>query len=123
MHTSATSTIIPLYSLSTMSPVNSNIAPTRSYTGEATLEGDSKSGDQYELQETEYVEQFNANLTLDEDEAEPELHARTWIALAAMHLVVFTQVVALQGPPAVVRNGLSSMNLRLLLTDIFYRHS
>jgi hypothetical protein len=123
LHISATSTIIPLYSLFTMSPVNRTISPTRPHTGEATLEGDSKSCDQYELQETEYVEQSNANLTFDEDEAEPELHARTWLALAAMHLVVFTQVVALQGPPAVVRNGVSPLNSRLRLTDIFYHYS
>ena len=123
LHTSAHSNIISPSSLSIMNLVNSTIAPTRPPAGEATLEGNSKSHDQYELQETEYVEQSNANLTFDEDEDEPELHARTWIALAAMHLVVFTQVVALQSPPAVVRKGLSAMILRLRLIDIFYQYS
>jgi hypothetical protein len=33
---------------------------------------------------------------------EPELHARTYIALAAMILLNFVQILALQGPPTVV---------------------
>jgi hypothetical protein len=37
------------------------------------------------------------------DEEEPELHARTWVAVAAMFLLNFIQVAALDGPPAVVR--------------------
>lgn len=43
-----------------------------------------------------------ANLSYNDDEAEPELHMRTWLALAAMWLLNYVQVVALQGPPAVV---------------------
>ena len=39
---------------------------------------------------------------LDEEE-EPELHARTYIALAAMFLLNYAMVIALQAPPAVVR--------------------
>ncbi|KAJ9602586.1 hypothetical protein H2200_012779 [Cladophialophora chaetospira] len=37
-----------------------------------------------------------------EDEEEPQLHARTYIALAAMFLLNFVQVFALTGPPAVL---------------------
>ena len=39
------------------------------------------------------------------DNEEPELHARTWVALAAMFVLNMVQVVALQGPPAMVRLG------------------
>jgi hypothetical protein len=42
------------------------------------------------------------NLVYDDIDEEPELHARTYIALAAMLLLNLVQVVALQGPPAVV---------------------
>lgn len=39
----------------------------------------------------------------DEDlEVEPDFHARTWLALAAFFLLNYVQVVALQGPSAVV---------------------
>ena len=40
--------------------------------------------------------------TEEENEEEPELHARTWIAVAAMFMVSFTGVLALNGPPTVV---------------------
>jgi len=42
------------------------------------------------------------NLHYDEIDEEPELHARTWLALTAMMLLNMVQVVALTGPPAVV---------------------
>lgn len=41
------------------------------------------------------------NLFYDGEE-EPEIHMRTWIALASMFLLNLVQVFALQGPPAVV---------------------
>lgn len=41
------------------------------------------------------------NLVYDGEE-EPEIHMRTWVALAAMFMLNYVQVVALQGPPAVV---------------------
>ena len=44
------------------------------------------------------------NLVYDDVDEEPELHARTYIALASMFLLNLVQVFALQGPPAVVRN-------------------
>lgn len=42
------------------------------------------------------------NLVYDDLEEEPELHARTYLALAAMFFLNLVQVFALQGPPAVV---------------------
>lgn len=39
------------------------------------------------------------------EEVEPEIHARTWIALGAFLLLNYTQVLALQGPSAVVSAG------------------
>jgi hypothetical protein len=42
------------------------------------------------------------NLVYDNDNEEPELHARTWVALAAMGLLNFVVIFALLGPPAVV---------------------
>lgn len=46
-----------------------------------------------------------SSLNYDDDEREPELHARTYVALFAMFLLNMVQVLALQGPPAVVRDG------------------
>ena len=43
-----------------------------------------------------------SNLDYDDVEQEPELHARTYFALAAMFLLNLVQVLALQGAPAVV---------------------
>ena len=60
---------------------------------------------QYELKEVENVPPISQPLTFDEEEIEPEFHARTWIALAAFFLLNFTQVVALQGPSAVVSSS------------------
>lgn len=45
----------------------------------------------------------DVNLVYDDNDEEPELHARTYFALAAMFLLNLVQVFALQGPPAVVR--------------------
>ena len=41
------------------------------------------------------------NVVYDSEE-EPELHARTWFALAALAILNLVQVMALQGPPSVV---------------------
>jgi len=43
-----------------------------------------------------------ADLVYDNVNEEPEIHMRTWIALAAMLLLNLTQVFAIQGPPAMV---------------------
>ena len=44
----------------------------------------------------------SGNLVYDDNEEEPELHLRTYIALAAMLLLNLVQVLALMGPPSVV---------------------
>jgi len=46
------------------------------------------------------------NLVYDNDEQEPEVHIRTYLALAAMFLLNLVQVFGLQGPAAVVRQVL-----------------
>ncbi|KAG9776540.1 hypothetical protein KCU88_g4796, partial [Aureobasidium melanogenum] len=50
------------------------------------------------------------NLVYDEPDEEPELHARTYIALLSMFLLNMVQVVALQGPPAVLSYIGKSLN-------------
>lgn len=50
----------------------------------------------------ERVPTSDTNLVYDDQDEEPELHARTYFALAAMFLLNLVQVFALQGPPAVV---------------------
>ena len=62
-----------------------------------------------EEQQIGHVKTSSLNLVYNDDEEEPEIHARTWIALAAMFLLNFVQVVALQGPPAVVSVALSTL--------------
>ncbi|KAJ5611177.1 major facilitator superfamily domain-containing protein [Penicillium lagena] len=57
------------------------------------------------LPETKHLEQVSSapeiNLSYEEDE-EPEFHARTWFALAAMFLLNLVQVFGLLGPPTVL---------------------
>lgn len=55
-----------------------------------------------EGKQLEHVVTSSENLVYDDDEEEPELHIRTYFALAAMFLLNLVQVLALQGPPAVV---------------------
>ncbi|KAK5722045.1 hypothetical protein LTR17_014481 [Elasticomyces elasticus] len=50
----------------------------------------------------EHSPEVVANLTYDDFDEEPELHARTYVALAAMFMLNLVQVFALQGPPAVL---------------------
>jgi len=59
-----------------------------------------------EAKHLEEVVTQEGNLVYDGEE-EPEIHMRTWIALASMFLLNLVQVFALQGPPAVV-SGLST---------------
>ena len=65
--------------------------------------------DERNLTQEKHVERIldsdsEGNLVYDDVDEEPEIHARTYIALAAMCLLNLVQVVALQGPPAVVRD-------------------
>ncbi|EXJ63979.1 hypothetical protein A1O7_00314 [Cladophialophora yegresii CBS 114405] len=50
----------------------------------------------------EDVDTVDGNLHYDEVDEEPELHMRTYVALFSMFLLNMVQVVALQGPPAVL---------------------
>lgn len=55
--------------------------------------------------EEKYLERTHAldgNLVYADEEQEPELHARTYVAVASMFLLNLVQLVALQGPPALV---------------------
>jgi hypothetical protein len=78
------------------------MADVHDQTVEATTSLDMKDHGQYEVKEVEHVYVSAQRPALDEEEVEPELHARTWITLAAFFLLNYTQVVALQGPSAVV---------------------
>lgn len=85
----------------------SSEAPTekamKSETGQVPSPITEKNSD--EDQQLEHVTTSDGNLVYNDDEEEPEIHVRTWIALAAMFLLNMVQVVALQGPPAVVRSS------------------
>lgn len=78
------------------------MADVHNHTAQPATEFDTKDHGQYEHKELEHLDLSAQNLAFDEEEVEPEFHARTWIALAAFFLLNYTQVVALQGPSAVV---------------------
>lgn len=48
------------------------------------------------------------NLVYNDIEEEPEIHFRTYVAVAAMLILNYVQIIALQGPPVVV-----SRNIRI----------
>lgn len=58
--------------------------------------------EKHAVQHHEHAVDAHGNLVYENAEEEPELHARTYLALAAMFLLNLVQVFALQGPPAVV---------------------
>jgi hypothetical protein len=58
-----------------------------------------------DVKHIEHVLPSTDNLVYDHDNEEPELHARTYLAVAAMFLLNLVQVLALQAPPAVVCIG------------------
>ena len=62
---------------------------------------DSKERGEHELQELENVHPASLDRAFDEEE-EPPLHIRTWLALAAFFLLNYVQVLALQAPASVV---------------------
>ena len=79
------------------------MSDTANHIAHSSAEDDTKGRDQYELKEVEHADLSAQNVVVYADEElEPELHIRTWIALAAFFLLNYTQVVALQGPTAVV---------------------
>lgn len=63
---------------------------------------DSKQKDTELDGEATHEEAVSGNLGYNDDELEPEIHARTYYALAAMVLLNMVLVLALQGPPAAV---------------------
>lgn len=42
------------------------------------------------------------NLVYNDIDEEPEIHFRTYVAVAAMLILNYVQIIALQGPPVVV---------------------
>lgn len=45
------------------------------------------------------------NLVYTAEDEEPEIRLRTWVALICTNLLLYVQVFALQGPPAVVSDS------------------
>lgn len=76
-----------------------------------TMEGiDTKTASEKTSVQAKHLEDTvteEGNLIYDGEE-EPEIHMRTWIALASMFVLNLVQVFALQGPPAVV--GISQLH-------------
>lgn len=70
----------------------------------------------------EDVDTSDHNLVYDDVDEEPELHARTYIALVAMFLLNMVQVLALQGPPAVVSLQ-STIDIPALLREFWTDHA
>ena len=66
----------------------------------------------------EHVDVATDNLTYDDAEHEPELHLRTWVALAAMWLYNYVIVFALLSPPAVVCHAVLNRSLPCWSTDL-----
>lgn len=67
------------------------------------VEVDTKEHGQCALKQVEHIDLSRQPTDdFDQDEVEPELHARTYVALAAFFLLNYVQVVALQGPSSVV---------------------
>jgi hypothetical protein len=69
----------------------------------------------------ECVSASGENPEYDNVDEEPELHIQTYIALAAMFLLNMVQVLALQGPPAIVRPF--SRPIYRLITDSIWHSS
>ena len=71
----------------------------------------------------EHVDVVQGDLAYEDAEHEPELHMRTWIALAAMCLLNYNVVFALLSPPAVVSDSPSDLNTAVLIffADLIYR--
>lgn len=70
----------------------------------------------------ETVTTQTSNLVYNQDDEEPELHARTYFAVAAMFLLNMVQVLALQGPPTVVsKPPKSKYSLYSMLTELSFQ--
>lgn len=84
-------------------------------------EGDAKTFDSEK--HLEHVDIVQGDLVYDDAEHEPELHMRTWIALAAMCLFNYNVIFALLSPPAVASDPQSDLNIAVLtlFADFIYR--
>jgi len=74
----------------------------RSYELEKVHTADEKTDSMVNEQHMEKVDTNEGNLVYTDVDEEPELHARTYIALLSMFALNLVQVFALQSPPAVV---------------------
>jgi hypothetical protein len=61
----------------------------------------------------EQVSEPEQNLVYDMDHFNPKLHWRTWVAFGSICLFQVVAIVALQGPPAVVRMSSPSKSMRV----------
>ena len=89
---------------------------------EAVADQNEVVGSQRVLDETKLSStEIEGNLTYEDDDQEPKIHFRTWTAVAAMFLLNFVQVIALQGPPVVVssifRNNTRGVGTELTLSS------
>lgn len=66
---------------------------------------------QHVEEETTGDSSLDLNLVYADDDHEPEIHFRTIIAVFAMFVLLFTQNVALQGPPFIVRSLLDFLSI------------
>lgn len=88
---------------------------------ETALPSDEK-GESLDEKYAEHAAESDGNLVYEDDDEEPELHARTYIALFSMFLLNYVQVLALQGPPAIVSGHQRFLLGRPLLTDVALLH-
>lgn len=70
----------------------------------------------FETLQLDTIEKLQGYEYTDIDEA-PELHMRTYIALASMLMLNMAQLLALQGPPAMVTMPLSPETFSFMLTS------
>ena len=57
------------------------------------------------LEKAETGSDRSGNLVYTDEDEEPEIHLRTWIAMASMILLLCVQNLSLQAPPAVVSDA------------------
>jgi hypothetical protein len=74
-----------------------------SHVEEKTPSGDPEKASSTAAEHLKEAGPEDQNLVYDVVDEEPEIHARTYVAIAAMFLLNLVQVFALQGPPSVVR--------------------
>ncbi len=71
-------------------------------TAPLAMASDEKSWDGMKPEEVENARMSTGQRSSYEEEAEPQFHFRTWVALLAFFLLNFVQVVAIQSPATVV---------------------